>query len=430
MVALVRGLLMPVTTERAVRKGSKGMRGSFSLLGTFTCAALLAAPAGATATIYDLGTLGGTNSSGYAVNDAGGVAGDSQTGSAAYHAFRYDGTPGSGVMRDLSTLGGTASGGYDINTSGQVAGFSQITGDGASHAIRYDGTPGSGGIMRDLGSLGGDSFGWALNDAGQVAGESYLPGNTAVRAFRYDGTPGGGGVMRDLGTLGGQNSRGFGINNAGQVGGFSEIAPGAPFGDTAYHAFRYDGTPGSGGVMRDLGTLGGRESFGGSVNDAGRVTGYSYITGDEAFHAFRYDGSPGSGGVMRDLGTLGGANSFGVSLNDAGQVAGWSEIAGSSTQHAFLYSGTPGVDGRMIDLDAWLDADNPAEGAKWALNIAKLSDSGWITGSGIYDADGPGGVAGAERAFLLDASALVPEPGGLALLTASGALAARRRRRH
>ena len=398
-------------------------------------AGVLLATSSATATIiYNLGTLGGTDSYGGAVNDAGQIAGSSYTtDNAAYHAFRYDGTPGSGgVMRDLGTLGGLNSVTSAINNAGQVAGVSFITGNGTYHAFRYDGTPGSGGVMRDLGTLGGDgSDGHGINDAGQVVGFSHIiPGNTAQHAFRYDGTPGSGGVMRDLGTLGADFSDGWDINNAGQVAGYSYLP-----GFNASHAFRYDGTPGSGGIMRDLGTLGGSHSGGLAINDAGQVTGYSTrITGSGApYRAFRYDGTPGSGGIMRDLGTLGGAYSQGRDINNAGHVAGWSEVPGDAEDpgsHAFLYIGTPGAGGQMIDLDDWLNANNPVEGDKWTLQGASgISETGWISGSGMYDPDGPGGVDPMARAFLLDASSLVPEPTGLALLAASGVLAVRRRRR-
>src|SRR5436190_1153250 len=86
-------------------------------------AGLFASPAHGAAMIYNLGTLGGSISSGYAINDAGQIAGSSTvTGSTPYHAFRYDGTPGSGgVMRDLGTLaGGTDSESRGVNNAGQV----------------------------------------------------------------------------------------------------------------------------------------------------------------------------------------------------------------------------------------------------------------------------------------------------------------------
>jgi probable HAF family extracellular repeat protein len=377
--------------------------------------------------IYNLGTLlGGTTSQGHSVNDAGQVAGSSNwQGSLDTHPFRYDGTPGSGgIMRDLYTFG-PDSVGTAVNNAGQVAGWWNLFGVPGRRAFRYDGTPGSDGVMHDLGTLGGaDASAEAINNSGQVTGGSaFTPGATLEsHAFRYDGTPGSGGIMRDLGTLGGSGSRGYGINNAGQVTGNSYL------GDTSAeptHAFRYDGTPGSGGVMRDLGTLGGTNSYGVGVNDAGQVAGFSEITGSVARHAFLYTGTPGAGGVIHDLGTLGGMQSQGLAINNAGQVVGWSEITGSTVIHPFLYTGTPGVDGRMLDLDTWLDANNPAEGAKWTLfdgfpQLSISSNTGWITGLGVYDPDGPGGIAAADRAYLLDASALVPEPSSAMMLAIAG----------
>jgi probable HAF family extracellular repeat protein len=351
------------------------------------------------------------SSEGRAVNDRGQAAGTSG------RAFLYTGAPGSGVMHELGTLGGTDSFGYAINDAGQVAGDSRTFPTGHRRAFRYDGTPGSGGVMRDLGTLGGaESFGYAINEAGQVAGRSDIQSNLQTHAFRYDGTPGGGGVMHDLGTLGGSNSFAQAINDAGQIAGSSH--PPAPA-DIFFHAFRYDGTPGSGGVMLDLGTLGGVESFGNAINNAGQVAGESLITGNSERHAFRYDGTPGSGGVMHDLGTLGGGVSVGQAIDNRGQVVGFSYTVGAE-QHAFLYTGTPGGDGQMIDLDVWLDITNPAEGGKWTLSVAHgISNTGWITGRGMYDPDGAGGIAANDRAYLLDASSLVPEPSGLALLAAS-----------
>jgi hypothetical protein len=64
------------------------------------------------------------------------------------------------------------------------------------------------------------------------------------------------------------------------------------------------------------------------------------------------------------------------------------------------------------------EPNNPTEGAKWIVGHAfGISDTGWITGGGVYDSDGAGGIAAAQRAYLLDASSLVPEPSSLALFS-------------
>jgi probable HAF family extracellular repeat protein len=133
---------------------------------------------------------------------------------------------------------------------------------------------------------------------------------------------------------------------------------------------------------------------------------------------------------MHDLGTLGLLHSQGNAINASGQVVGWS-FTPNDGRHAFLYTGTPGVDGQMIDLNVWLDANNPTEGAKWDFEEATgLSDNGWITGTGMY---WPGGkipfASSVRSAYLLDASSLVPEPGGLTLLGVAVPVLLRRRAR-
>src|SRR5207302_8546748 len=78
---------------------------------------------------------------------------------------------------DLGTLGGTQSVGYGINDSGQVVGYANTTGNAVAHAFLY-----SGGAMHDLNSLIPADSGWELqqasgiNDAGQIAGSGYLNG--------------------------------------------------------------------------------------------------------------------------------------------------------------------------------------------------------------------------------------------------------------
>lgn len=191
---------------------------------------------------------------------------------------------------------------------------------------------------------------------------------------------------------------------------------------------RYTGTPGSDGMMADLGTLGWGVSFGRAINDSGQVAGDSVGLSQDAF---LYTRTPGSDGAMADLGSLAGSETYGYAINASGQVVGksvaWTGYFNIWDYRAFLYTGTPGVDGQMIDLNAWLKANNPTEGAKWTLTAAYgLTDSGLITGTGTYN-DGPGGLSDGTRAFILDASSLVPEPASLSLLAVGGLALLRRR---
>lgn len=68
-----------------------------------------------------------------------------------------------------------------------------------------------------------------------------------------------------------------------------------------------------------IGTLGGASTYASGINDAGQVVGYSYVAGG-ALHAF-ITGPDGMS--MRDLGTLGGnGNSYANGITGAGQVVG------------------------------------------------------------------------------------------------------------
>jgi probable HAF family extracellular repeat protein len=382
---------------------------------------VLASPAGAApASIYNLGTLNGALSRGAAINDAGQVAGWSYVnGTSEYHAFRYSGVPGAGgAMQDLGVLPDQGiSFGHAINNSGQVAGFAP----GLTYrAFLYTGTPGAGGRMADLGTLDGFTGAVAsgINDAGQVVGAA-ITVNNERRAFLYTGTPGAGGAMVDLGSLGGGQSGASAINASGQVVGSTMVVGGR------YHAFLYTGVPGAGGTMHDLGTLDGSESVAEDVNASGQVVGEDISAGGE-YRAFLYQGTPGAGGAMTRLASLGGSSSVAFGNNDAGVVVGDS-LTSTGQERATLWqtdaAHTP------VNLDAWLDANSPAQGAFWTLTQAQdINNNGQVTGWGDYD-DGPGGLTDGTRAFLLDASSLVPERAGLALPAIGGLTLFRRRGR-
>ncbi len=185
--------------------------------------------------------------------------------------------------------------------------------------------------VTDLGTLSGAanprSLAFGVNELGQVTGYSNVSPNTN-HAFRY--TPGVG--MVDLGTLRtNSQSFGYGINAAGQVAGASPSSG-------ANYAVRF--TPGSG--AQDLGNLGTFNTEARAINAAGQVAGSSLVPG-QSFHAFRYTDGTG----LQDLGTLGGTLSQGYGINAGGQVVGVSTTANGST-HAFRYTDGAG----MLDLGA------------------------------------------------------------------------------
>ncbi len=201
-------------------------------------------------------------------------------GNSGQTAFSWtpDGTPDGTLVRDLGNLGGEISIGLSINDAGLIAGYTDSDPAGAQAVVWKIGVTG----FVQLGDLGGGS-GQALfiNGAGQVAGISALSGNPRTHAFfwRNDGTP-----MHDLGSLGGANSHPNALNDSGQIAGYANKKSGAT------HAFVWmnDGT-----AMKDLGTLGGASSSAEDINFSGQVTGSAALSGSTVTHAFlwRNDGT-------------------------------------------------------------------------------------------------------------------------------------------
>lgn len=307
--------------------------------------------------VKDLGTLGGNNSLGAAVNSKGQVAGASYLpDDTVQHAF-ITGPNGALPLQDLGTMGGAETYGQAINTSGRVAGTLKLA-DGTTLHPFLSGQDGIG--LIDLGTLGGtNAYAYGVNGAGETAGYSSLPANRVSHAFLSGAN---GGALADLGTLpGGLSSFGFAVNATGQVAGYSGTSVGLS------HAFL---SAAHGGALTDLGTLGGSTSFATAVNDAGRVVGRAETTAGQQ-HAFR---SAPNGGALEDLGTLGGSFSIAEGINASGAVVGYSYLSGNATQHAFIFTSAYGIK----DLNALVP---PGSGIT-LTDARAINDSGQIAGYG------------------------------------------------
>ncbi len=272
-------------------------------LGLFSMTiAILAAPAGAAAQqSYNLIDL--TAGSPYdqtqanSINTSGHVTGFGVIPSSGeIHAFIYV----NGNFQDLGLLGYGASDGISINNADQLA----VDGIGpGSTALFY-----SNGQASQIGNIdGGYTSAYAINDLGDIVGSGWN-GDGGIVGFSWIG-----GVFTDLSPHG--VYRATAINDSDQFVGtsiYSWVYGG--YVHTSSHAFLC-----SGGVFTDLGSFTGNpqlntEAFG--INNSGQIVGYS-TAANGAHYAFLY-----SGGTMQDIGTLGGNYSVAVAVNNNGVVVG------------------------------------------------------------------------------------------------------------
>ncbi|MGP8180005.1 MAG: hypothetical protein ACLP1E_04340 [Acidimicrobiales bacterium] len=297
-------------------------------------------------TLIDLGTFGGPQAdvgNGPFLGNSAVVAGTADTAtldpygskdSGSFNGDRYVQHTylwSHGVLTDLGALGPdpakNSSYANWLSPRGAVAGLSDNgTIDPLTHDEEVDPVVWQDGKITNLGTFGGDegqAFG--MNSHGEVTGVadnatpdkySMLGDGQQTRAFLWAN-----GHLRDLGTLGGPDSFGWFINDHGQVIGvsYTSATPDPVTGQPPASVFLWQD-----GTMRDLGNLGGSvPAFGGvdAFNDAGEIAGQSNLAGNKIFHAFLWDGHK-----MIDLGTFGGALSSPLWMNDRGEVIGWADL--------------------------------------------------------------------------------------------------------
>jgi probable HAF family extracellular repeat protein len=309
--------------------------------------------------MIDLGTFGGPMSADFAaplINNHGVVTGAADTAEAdpnapncydpdcfVTHAYKWH----SGVLLDLGTLpSGFGSEGNWINDHGQIAGQSlngqidPLVGTPAGIAVFWK----KNGQIVDLGTLGGnESLSAAINNRGQIVGAATnsipdpFPGplgfwGTQTRAFLWER-----GFMRDLGDLGGPDSFAIFVNERSQIAGVSYTSSTPSPAQTQcgqdippQHPFLWEN-----GEIRDLGTLGGICALVFGLNNTGEVIGQSDLAGDSTAHPFLW--KPERRPHLRDLGTLGGSFGAATWLNDARQIVGVAATPHDEAFHAFFW---------------------------------------------------------------------------------------------
>jgi probable HAF family extracellular repeat protein len=293
----------------------------------------------------------------YDINDLSQVVGSVSIGRQQSILWNSNGT----VKAVWSNSGPGLDSAVSINNWGQVA---CVSGPG-SHVSGRCPYIWKNGIKTNIGKCGGSADVYAINDAVQVVGS-----DIASPFVWKDG------VTTPLSVLdsnsGYSDSQALGINNKGQIVGYSPTS-------TTVHAVLWNN-----GSIKDLGTLpGGNSSKALGINRQGQVVGWSDDR-NAMKRAVLWEND-----AIKDLRLLDGNATIATSINNLGTVVGYSFtiLAGSSIekpQYAFVWK-----NGMMRNLNRLLPANSG-----WELNTARaINNRGQIVGEGKYN--------GQQSAYLL-----------------------------
>lgn len=323
----------------------------------------------AAAELGHVGTMSGgyTNAIANGVNSAGTAVGFAEKYSGVtilgQRAVRWDAA--STAATELGNLGTSATGNSNaeanaINTAGTAVGSAQKYSGGMYRgwrAVRWDASVTNATELASLDPNGlpyADAFAYAINTAGTAVGTgqnfSRGPGWSAIR-WAASGT-----AATELGNLititNGDfpDDRAYAINAAGTAVGSARKSSNIT--NLGYRAVRWDA---QGIAATELGNLG--------TDSSGHT--------DSGVYAISAGGT-----------SVGYANRYSGNTNLGKRAVYW------------------GIDGVAIDLNSLL---SPEDAAIWTLTQSNsISDSGWITGIGEFDPDGPTGALPAySRLFLM-----------------------------
>jgi len=259
--------------------------------------------------MVDLGTLGGNKSTAYGINNSAQVVGSSRTDSGSLAPFLWTQANGMTMIKldnfNLGTADVVSVEATGVNDGSQVTGYGYNMDTYFSNAFIWTAESGK------LNNLNGPDQDYCvakgINKNGDVTGYWNNPSHAFLFLW-------GSSAFQDLGTLPGNDSSwANGINNLGYVVGGSSNSSGG-----AYHAFFWTTEKG----MTDLGTLGGINIEALGLNDLGQVVGYSETASGNT-HAFLWESDHG----MQDLNNLIPSGSGwellrALAINKDGQIVG------------------------------------------------------------------------------------------------------------
>ena len=358
---------------------------------------------------YNLGTLGGSSSSGNAINDLGWVLGNANlAGDQATRAAVWI----DGMKFDLGTLGGPNSvTEWPVhNDRGVIPGFAQTaeldplqeswscaaffppTTDNVCAGFRwFEGT------MTRLPTLGGtNGYAAGVNQRGEIVGwaENTVHDSTCnlpqvlqfeAVIWRPDGK------IRELPPLPeDQDGAATAINDRGDVVGISGTCDNAVGAYTAKHAvIWHDGVP------FFIKTFGGKGwNTPADINNHGQVVGFADLPGDVVDGVLTpqpvaFIWSEGAG-IQKILPLPGDTNTIAYAINNRGQVVGQS-FGGPEGSRAFVWQ-----NGKSYDLNSFLPSGSPL----YLVFAEGINDRGEITGGACVPVDGSCATATLAPAFL------------------------------
>jgi len=349
--------------------------------------------------VFNLGTLGGTASTGNTINNRGLALGaanlpDNTTEHATAWFF--------GLKSNLGTLGGPNSNVVfpNRNDFGEIVGISETgavnpLGEAWSCSAFFPTVTGhiclgfvwQWGEMTALPTLGGyNGFAAAVNNRGEIVGwaenkvhdSTCAPPPAGNQVLQFEAVlwePGTHHIQELPPLHGDQDGAATAINERGQIVGISGTCDVAVGAFSAKHALLWED-----GHVINLPTLGGAGwNTPAAINNRGEIAGFSDLPGDVSggvltpnFHAVLWTKEH----VIHDLGTLPGDSvSEATGINDRGQIVGVS----FPSSHAFIWQ-----DGVMTDLNKLIPSDSPLA----LISTGDIDDRGEITGQACVLSDG------------------------------------------